>query len=223
MAVRMGMFGCLPKRVTCIWCSWKLARLVQRKLLSRSTDYESISFQVLKLTNKCKLEYLPARLGKYYLRTRCHVVRNEVWLCFRYGGYHSCETWTREKIRQSLNHSDGDNIILSTRFKRQKLIVDKMVFNKKVDKMGCPYLDVYSWLMSKLNSVSNVDNSIQNHYLGILSSYDNRPFAFSCMYLLSCNSRVSVFYSRSSYKGSWALQFRLEQVGIQKWMEISFS
>ena len=97
--VRMGMFGVLPKRVTCIWCSWKLARLVQRKLLSRSTDYKSITFQVLKLTNKCKLEYLPQRLGKSFLYTRCNVMGNEVWLCFGQQGHHSCATWTREKIR----------------------------------------------------------------------------------------------------------------------------
>ena len=171
----MGMFGCLPKRITCIWCSWKLARLVQRKLLSRSTDYEFNWFQILKLTNKCKLEYLPQRLEKSFLYTRCSVVRNEVWLCFGQQGHHSCETWTIE------------------------------------------------------NSVSKIAvDSRHNHWVGILSIYENRPFAFSCMYFLSCNCHAlrSVFnflHSQSIYRWSWAIQFRIKQVGIKKSLEVPLS
>ena len=117
-------------------------------------------FKILKLTSKCKFEYLsPQILGKSFKHTRCDVVRNEVWLCFGKQGAHSCETWTIE------------------------------------------------------NSVSKIaDNSRHNHWVGILSIYENRPFAFSCMYLISCNYRVSVFIANHHTK-----EVELFNFGLNKW------
>ena len=65
----------------------------------------TIRLKILKLTNKCKFKYLRQRLGKSFHVTRCQVVKNEVWLCFRQGDSRSCDSWTKEKLSQSLTLS----------------------------------------------------------------------------------------------------------------------
>ena len=58
-------------------------------------------FKILKLTNKCKFEYLPSH-WKYFQHGRCAVIGSEVWLCFAHNRYSLCDTWTHEKTRKSL-------------------------------------------------------------------------------------------------------------------------
>ena len=66
----------------------------------------------MKLTSKCKFELMPRSRNFGLPFPKCHVINNEVWICFHYWGKKKCKTWVENEFGEEdfdthINHYGG--------------------------------------------------------------------------------------------------------------------
>ena len=66
----------------------------------------------MKLTSKCKFELMPRSRNFGLPFPKCHIINNEVWICFHYWGKKKCKTWVEYEFGEQdfetpINHHRG--------------------------------------------------------------------------------------------------------------------
>ena len=66
----------------------------------------------MKLTSKCKFQLMPRSRDFGLPFPTCHMINNEIWICFHYWGKQNCRTWAENEFGEEdfdtpLNHYKG--------------------------------------------------------------------------------------------------------------------
>ena len=70
------------------------------------------SLQIIKMTSKCKFELMPRSRNFGLPFPKCHMINNEIWICFHYWGKKKCKTWAdnefgEEDFNTPIDHYRG--------------------------------------------------------------------------------------------------------------------